>query len=187
MKCENEGCENEATVHETVRRKGKVVVRHLCQHCAEESGISMPATPSPAELLLKLELQHKKHMEEESARPGHPAKPGERCPTCGMTMARFRQRGLLGCADCYTTFETELTPLIERAHEGHTQHVGKVPTRRHGVEAHFNRISALRRQLSEAVGAEQYERAAKLRDELRTLESEPPVRGDGAEPAKGAP
>ena len=39
---------------------------------------------------------------------------------------------LLGCANDYTVFERDLTPLLQRAHEGATHHVGKVPARRGG-------------------------------------------------------
>ena len=51
------------------------------------------------------------------------------CGACGTTFAKFRQTGLLGCAQCYFAFEDRLAPLIERAHEGASQHVGKTPRR----------------------------------------------------------
>lgn len=105
------------------------------------------------------------------------------CPSCGMTFEEFRQKGVLGCAHCYAAMEAQLGPLIERAHEGATHHVGKVPRRLLKGETtaaaeraarllgtmkdHQERIRLLRKQLAEAVGAEQYERAAAIRDELR--------------------
>src|SRR5690606_11035078 len=114
---------------------------------------------------------------------------GTVCRACSTTYAEFRQSGLLGCPECYRSFETQLGPLLERAHEGATHHVGKVPIRAltrsrmaaqsgrgPGVEAvlgdaqaRAERIKALRRQMEEAIQAEQYERAAELRDELRRL------------------
>jgi protein arginine kinase activator len=92
--------------------------------------------------------------------------------------------------------------LLERAHEGATHHVGKSPRRgsvaratqgsqatapssptteraaaRLGTpEERSRRLVILRKQLADAVAAEQYERAASLRDELRRL-SQPGERG----------
>jgi protein arginine kinase activator len=105
------------------------------------------------------------------------------CGSCGLTFEEFRHKGVLGCAQCYAAMEPQLGPLIERAHEGATHHVGKVPRRLSRGETtaaaeraarllgtmkdHQERIRLLRKQLAEAVGAEQYERAAAIRDELR--------------------
>jgi protein arginine kinase activator len=81
---------------------------------------------------------------------------------------------LFGCANDYTVFEKDLTPLLQRAHEGATHHVGKVPTRRGGaggvpIKRAFD-VSKLRKELAKAVEAEDYERAAKLRDQIKQAE-----------------
>lgn len=115
------------------------------------------------------------------------------CPRCGLTYAAFRQHGLLGCEACYAAFGEALGALLERA-GGAPHHVGKSP--RVGAdrptdpaagrlnpeapvarsvptldpEDRQRRESVLRKQLAEAVAAEQYERAVCLRDELRRLE-----------------
>ena len=175
MKCDNEGCENEATVHEVVIRNGKKVERHQCEECARSSGMVQNVGPSTAhELLAKFILPHAQAQAE--AREGA-VQPGAACPGCGMTLGRFRQHGLLGCPECYATFEDSLIKLIQRAHEGADTHVGKAPRRAGGDAGQQNRIAALRRQLKEAVGAEEYERAARIRDELRTIEGT--VSGNG--------
>ena len=70
-------------------------------------------------------------------------------------------------------FEKDLTPLLQRAHEGATHHVGKVPTRRGGTGVPMKRqvdVAKLRKELARAVEAEDYERAAKLRDQIRQAE-----------------
>jgi protein arginine kinase activator len=70
-------------------------------------------------------------------------------------------------------FEKELTPLLQRAHEGQTHHVGKVPTRRGGTGVPTKKtidLTKLRKELARAVEAEDYERAAKLRDQIRQAE-----------------
>src|SRR5205823_13521795 len=92
---------------------------------------------------------------------------GSGCEHCGVSWAEFRQSGLLGCQHDYQQFEKDLTPLLQRAHEGATHHVGKVPTRAGaaaGVPRKRKAVDAgkLKKELAAAVEAEDYERAAKL-------------------------
>ena len=80
---------------------------------------------------------------------------------------------MLICSHDYTQFEKDLTPLLQRAHESATHHVGKVPSRRGGTGVPMKRqvdVTKLRRELARAVEAEDYERAAKLRDQIRQAE-----------------
>lgn len=160
MKCDR--CDNEATVHDTKVRGGQIVSQHLCEKCAAEAGLVSGGVAMPSTAL--------------APKPGVPT-----CPSCGLSLADFRQGGLLGCAVCYTTFEATLTPMIERAHEGATHHVGKTPRNLleragpardailGGPRERVERLRLLKKQLDDAVRAEQYERAAALRDELRRL------------------
>lgn len=168
MKPKCDRCDQPATVHETVIKGGQPVEKHLCETCAREQGITVHS-PEPINDLLK-------SFAAAAAAGGQKSASNEpRCPMCGLALNDFRQSGQLGCAECYNTFATQLTPLIERAHEGGTHHVGKVPRRGGGAVDRLERITLLRRQLSEAVAGEQYERAAALRDELRSMENpEPP-------------
>lgn len=91
------------------------------------------------------------------------------CTTCGTTYAAFRARGRFGCADCYEAFRRGVEPLLERIH-GATRHVGKVPASMRGVAPGDGRLRGLRADLETAVAAEEYERAAALRDAIRKLE-----------------
>ena len=72
-----------------------------------------------------------------------------------------------------------LEQIISRAQGGATHHLGQSPDG--GVEA--ERIQILRaklmRDLDAAISAEQYERAAKLRDELKALDSPDPAKTPG--------
>ena len=68
-------------------------------------------------------------------------------------------------------FRPQLESLLEKIH-GHDKHVGKIP----GGSAAADRsrekhLVALRRQLHAAVKGEDYELAAKLRDELKRAEA----------------
>ena len=193
MLCESCG-EREATFHEVVVRQGKVGERHLCELCARRAaaeGMSQTgASPaeSPAETVEKLVtgLVLGKHA------PAPATPKVSTCPDCGLTYAQFRDRELLGCATCYDAFERQLSPLLERTHEGATHHVGKTPrgalerrTAEGGEESVLGdvreraaRIATLRKQLDEALHSEKYERAAILRDEIHKLSSGTGAPGD---------
>lgn len=154
---------------------GQLTEKHLCASCAEEDGIEVPTAVPVADFLQKFAAQVQASA---SARPTGPA-----CERCSTSFAEFRQSGLLGCPDCYKAFEEKLGVLLERAHEGASHHVGKAPRRasavrpedlaQHSSEDFTRRVETIRRLLNEAVMAEQYERAARLRDELRNLAADP--------------
>jgi protein arginine kinase activator len=76
----------------------------------------------------------------------------------------------LGCPHCYSVYEPQLRGLLRRIH-GATQHVGKVYLPPDTAEADRTaRLAGLRRKLQRAVEAEDFERAAELRDQIRALE-----------------
>jgi protein arginine kinase activator len=164
MKCET--CGKQATVHLTEIKNGKKIEKHLCEHCAAQSeGLSSKAHMPINELLTNFVMNH----------TGLTTKPQETlaCAHCGITWAEFRQSGLLGCEHDYATFEKEMTPLLQRAHDGAAHHVGKVPTRRGGSGVPIKRtadLTKLRKELARAVETEDYEKAAKLRDTIRQAE-----------------
>lgn len=170
-------CDAEATVHETIIVDGKAQVRRLCERHAAEVGLTSHGTlasqPSGSAQVVLL---------------SRPASPSIKCESCGLSFAAFRQHGLLGCPSCYEAFEDKLSPLIERAHQGGTHHIGKTPKRLlaeakagdveavervlGGARERAERLALLRKQLEESLSLEQYERAAALRDELRRFESQ---------------
>ena len=89
---------------------------------------------------------------------------------CGMSWQVFKQHGVLGCPQCYVTFDARLVPMIKRAQESFCQHAGKVPSRMIQTDPVRQITTArLRRELEQALTQENYEAAAKLRDELRVL------------------
>jgi protein arginine kinase activator len=163
MKCDN--CNKPATVHLTEIKGGKKIEKHLCEQCAAQNeGLPVKSHTPINELLTNFVLAHSGLQREQTAA----------CDHCGITWSEFRQSGLLGCEHDYQLFERDLTPLLQRAHEGATHHIGKVPARRggSGVPAKRTLDSArLRKELSRAVESEDYERAAKLRDQIKQAEN----------------
>jgi protein arginine kinase activator len=193
VKCDH--CQNEATVQETIIQGGKVLQRHLCEQCAKSFGVKVGGTNKLAQALTQAVMAQA--LGGLAAKEQIRAAAAATCSTCGLAYNQFRQTGMLGCPDCYTCFEPQLGPLLERAHEGATHHVGKAPRRtatesarpiseRAGAlfgtpEERSKRLIILRKQLAESIAAEQYERAAQLRDEMRrlgTTKDEPKDKGD---------
>lgn len=160
-------CGRHPMLKELVVINGQKIERQLCEHCvraeAAKAEASDPKQPIQ-ELLTQLVISS-------VAQGGRPVAAGQACcPRCGLRFAQFRERGLLGCGECYRAFEAELTPLIERAHEGGCQHTGKMPRRAGASQDRIQRIVQLRQLLHRAVQAEEYEKAAMLRDELSRFE-----------------
>ncbi len=90
------------------------------------------------------------------------------CGRCGLLYSTFRQTGRLGCPQCYIAFEKQLKPILRRVH-GAVQHSGKAPA---GDDEHAVRRRELKRiqdEMERAVAREEFELAARLRDEIRKL------------------
>jgi len=135
--------------------------RHLCEACA--ASIDLPHAPamkkSAADIwkLLQISAQQTKR------------RPSPSCPDCGMSLDEFRKKGRLGCARDYEVFKNHIGDLLERVH-GARAHVGRVPGTSEADSLRSQRLSTLKQQLEEAVRAEAYENAARLRDEIKTLD-----------------
>jgi len=163
MKCDN--CNKTATVHLTEIKGGRKIEKHLCEQCAAQNeGLPVKSHTPINELLTNFVLAHSGMATREQA---------GQCDVCGMNWAEFRQSGLLGCEHDYSLYEKDLTPLLQRAHEGANHHIGKVPTRRGASGVPMKPrvdLVRLRKELARAIEAEDYERAAKLRDQIRVSE-----------------
>ena len=96
---------------------------------------------------------------------------GQACPDCGMTLGEFRTKGRLGCPKDYEIFGSQLDSLLRRVHNS-TQHVGRVPGIDEDTLKRKTRLTTLRAQLEAAIREEQYESAARLRDEIQSIESD---------------
>ena len=153
----------QATYHITNIDGGEKIEQHLCERCAEEEGFEPKQAPAPTSEMLDKFVA--------SARAQRAA-PNLACEHCGISYVEFRNQGLLGCPHDYDVFKEVLGPLIERTQDGGTHHVGKTPrSKAAGLERTTEQdLHRLRRQLAEAVAAEDYERAAALRDRIRQAE-----------------
>ena len=95
------------------------------------------------------------------------------CPTCKMTYKDFIEIGIFGCEDCYGVFG----PLIhEHLHklQGSDTHRGKHPKYNpeaiEGSETEKpaeDELAVMQQKLKAAIALEDYEEAARLRDEIK--------------------
>jgi len=150
-------CKNEASVHLTERKGGKRQELHLCMACAKKAGLALPESPPNLALDAVVQSLIVANVGELVGELAELA-----CPDCGIKFMEFRAQGRLGCPQDYRVFGRGLLPLIQRVH-GATRHVGKGARKRPGA---IQRLR-LRSQLREAIARENYEEAARLRDQLR--------------------
>ncbi len=136
--------------------------QHFCEPCAHAMKLPYGTGKNSVQDILKLI---------KAAHPPRARTPGGlACPDCGITLVEFRQRGRLGCPKDYEVFGAQLRDLLERIH-GSSQHVGRAPSVDDAAVKRMQRITELRAALDAAIRDEAYEAAAKLRDELRTLQN----------------
>ncbi len=152
---------NIATVHLTEIINDQMREMHLCESCAREKGAEMEQHFGLPDILAGLvDL-------EEDAEPEAPEL--LECGECGMKYRDFRKVGRLGCGGCYEVFKKKLMPILRRIH-GATRHVGKIPFRTSQDVSEKLRVQELKRKLQRSIEMEEFEEAARIRDEIRKLE-----------------
>ena len=161
MLCEECG-KNEANVSITVTSGQGVTTRHLCYECMKKMESSLATGDIQSFLSSILSVLQTETKKEET--------PTIVCSGCGMRYADFEHTGRLGCAQCYRDFAEQLKPLLQRVH-GRVQHAGRKPASYAPDPASLlnEKVLKLRQQMDEAVALENFEEAARLRDELRAL------------------
>lgn len=165
MNCES--CQkNLATVHLTEIIQKTKKETHLCESCARERGVTYSTEFSVKDFLGGLAQKAKPPAAEKA--PTEP-KP-EPCPSCGISFSDFRQTGRLGCHRDYEHFEAQLLPLLRKIHSDSVQHTGRVPSQIGARLERERQATELRAELEQAVGREDYERAAELRDQIKAAE-----------------
>ena len=135
---------------------------HLCQACfetRETQGTGVPSSDSDKSLASLVGAIGKEDV-----------KKVEKCDACGATVEDLREKGRLGCSDCYEALSAPLEPLLQRVH-GATEHRGKLPRPAERKLDLKNELRRLQEDLHEAIVSENYERAAKIRDKIRQYET----------------
>jgi protein arginine kinase activator len=165
--------ERPATFHFTKVVNGEKTEVHICEHCAQEnSELFMFNANTGFSLnnlltgLLNIEADLHKKKEQKVFQTGDELQ----CDRCKMTFSQFKQTGRFGCSNCYHTFNIYINPILKRVHGGNTVHTGKIPERI-GGDIHIRKqIEGLKNKIHEFIIQEEFEQAAMVRDEIRSLE-----------------
>ena len=169
MKCQK--CEKSATFHITELTGAKPLEVHLCE---EHARIYFSETSAQNDLVGTVASTLAKGMAKQislsQAAEELKELDSQTCSICGISFYDFRTRGRLGCPNDYVSFAKQLDVLIPNIH-GESEHVGKVPKRRGKMPDKRSQLVKLRRELSEAVAKEDYERAGILRDKIKEIDS----------------
>ncbi|MCJ8328891.1 MAG: UvrB/UvrC motif-containing protein [Lentisphaeria bacterium] len=145
MKCDL--CDNNAELFFRGNIKGKRSRLNLCGVCAGEFKITPDEiVESDLHNVIKDLTSYADLMEKVEAE----------CRSCGTKLAEIDEKGIVGCAECYTVFENY---IIEN-------YRSKYPIRAK-MES-----KKLERQLKIAVSAEDFEKAAELQKRLSDIEAE---------------
>lgn len=150
---------NIATVHLTEVLNDKVTEMHICQSCAKSKTEELKEQLNISDLLGSLADSAGVTKEDSFIK----------CQFCGFTYADFKKKGRLGCGVCYNSFRMQLVPLLRKIN-GTVHHRGKSPLQRNVKVSIETKIRELREKLERAINLEEYEAAAKLRDEVKRLE-----------------
>lgn len=153
-----------ATVHWTEMVNDAVKKMHLCEACAAAKGLDVNNPAAFSDVLLGLGAQKAPAAKERDVA----------CALCHMRISDFKKTSRLGCQACYETFAEELKPLLEAMHKGN-QHVGKTPANSPAKTETPPSPAFLRRKLEMAIAAEQYEEAARLRDQIQQCADKHPA------------
>ncbi len=152
---------NQATVHLTEIVDNQMTELHLCEDCAREKSSQMEQEFGLADLLAGLAEFGKPQEEKEIVEI--------KCPQCNLTYADFKKIGRIGCSECYNSFRRYLSPLLKKIH-GSNRHLGKSPMKVAKVTRKRLDLQELRTRLAKAVEVEEFEEAAKIRDQIKELE-----------------
>ena len=152
----------EATIHLTEIVNNQMIEIHLCENCAQEKGTDFKTHFNFGELLAGIPELAKfpKNIEKKWA---------AQCPQCELTYDDFSKKGRLGCENCYSAFSKMLMPLIKRIHHS-VNHLGKKPSKVPKEVRTNHDLRLLQDRLRKCIQAEEFEEAARVRDEIKQVE-----------------
>lgn len=159
----------EAQVHFTQIVNNEKTSLSLCRECAAARGFHSPLDNMPFPLADILSgMAENLPMAQTSQ-----SEPGPSCPNCGLTFDVFTRQGRFGCGECYNTFRNRLELIMRKIH-GASMHRGKTPVfdmeSEESVEIQsIKEEERLKEELQKAIDAEDFERAAEIRDKLKTV------------------
>jgi protein arginine kinase activator len=143
---------------------GKVSEQQLCPDCLASHqqetamGFELSGTPGLKKTNEDQPRQESTHAQEHA------------CPSCGVQASQILETGRAGCPHCYDHFGSQIESILEGLHWAlrHKGKMAKLDDTRARLRADLQTKRALLRSV---LRAENYEEAARLRDEIRILEN----------------
>lgn len=175
MKCDLCGQREAVVFVHQVSREGKSELR-LCVQCAREHGLGSLDGDLTGALKNLLST-----VPSTALKPKGSVKKVGPCPHCGLSWEEAKKKGTMGCDHCWEHFgkglleglsvlrgsEKALIPL----------HQGRLSLRLASLRIREQELVRLREELGDAVHTENYELAARYRDQIRALEGSGGSRG----------
>ncbi len=175
----------EANIKYTEVINGVKNEHNLCAQCAKEMDLGHYSAIFDGEFPLGKLLSALLGLEESSQKEDKLQQ--IMCPSCKTTYQEFVENSRFGCPDCYGVFDLLIGDKIKKL-QGNGTHIGKKPKyqkiealTREGeagqpfAEPELSRdeqLEILKAKLQEAVLKEEYQLAARYRDEIRSLSQE---------------
>ena len=177
MICEICG-QKEAVIHIQEIIDGRKKTVHMCQDCATAKGMDAMGLQgiNIAEILYnlstksnlsgfnagKLEIGDNKNIKPKPVKITV-------CPYCKWDSEKFQKTGRLGCGRCYEAFSDIIMKAISNIQKGNL-HIGKRPGENTSETSLLMMdILNLQKKLDEHINKEEYEEAAKVRDQINYL------------------
>lgn len=158
MKCQSCG-KREATVKYMENINGMKQELHFCYDCAKKLGfVNFSDIFSP--IFVTIPETKKVNI--------------QKCGKCGYTFDEYVKNGVFGCGECYNAFSDRLDELLLKLH-GKNRHlkINKLKAKKsnkNNVDTVDDKINKLKEELNDLVKAEEYEKAAVIRDKIKLLE-----------------
>ena len=163
MLCEN--ChQREAVVKFTQVVGSEKKTLNLCHGCAEKQQFDNPLIDISKVFGKIIIAILSEHLVSKTLPVSEKEDEKRKCSQCGISWSEFQKTGRLGCPDCYESFLEKMKVLLRRLH-GTNRHIGH---KLEGTNTKMARsLQSLGKQLNTAIQAEDYEKAAELRDQIR--------------------
>ena len=167
MLCDN--CkERESIISYTRINNDEVEEVHLCQVCAEEK--FKKEFQGYQNIIHQLE-NDLKNIFKFTANSYKDEEDDIRCEYCCKSFRELKNTGGLGCPKCYDSFGNEIKSYLN-ALNINLKYRGKIPKNSESYIYYNRKLEDLREKLDLAVSLEEYEKAAEIRDEIKTLKED---------------
>ncbi len=110
---------------------------------------------------------------------------GKRCPKCGTSLHELEKSNYFGCSECYQTFASEITDMLQRLHGASSQQSEPMQivfpqTDATNISPHvqenpsepLTETAKLKAELKQAIISEDYLRAAEIKRQIAELKEE---------------